>query len=223
MSQIAALTGMINWQHRIWLCLTEFNKIRLDEKISISSDEKFKAAENHLFQSRNLEICHATENFKNSQFSLAIKDLQSLSDELRVSQASELTHIFQLKILVYYLQRTPKDVVKHSPEYETTLANFIIMLAPIAPHFASELWSKLLTVPNRCEPRTTDVSSLEWTKDVLEQAWPSASKNFQYWLDIRVRNFFFIADILSCFHVKTRFVSILKLDSVIFSRLMEKR
>lgn len=89
---------MLKWQHRIWLCLTEFNRIRLDGKISNSSDDKFKEAENHLFQTTNLEICHATENFKNSQFSLAIKSLQSISDELRVRQASELSHIFQLKL-----------------------------------------------------------------------------------------------------------------------------
>lgn len=88
---------MLKWQHRIWLCLTEFNKIRLDEKISISSDEKFKEAENRLFQSTNLELCHATENFKNSQFGLAIKVLQSISDELRVRQVSEFSQLFKLK------------------------------------------------------------------------------------------------------------------------------
>lgn len=89
MNQFAALTGMVKWQHRMWLCLTEFNKIRQDETISISSDDKFEEGENNLFQSRNSEICNATENFKNSQFSLGIKNLQRLLDELRVRQATE--------------------------------------------------------------------------------------------------------------------------------------
>lgn len=64
------------------------------------------------------------------------------------------------------------------------------MLAPIAPHFASELWSKFLAIPNRCEQKATDeTTNIEWTKDVLEQTWPTVSKHFQYRLDVRVRNF----------------------------------
>lgn len=57
------------------------------------------------------------------------------------------------------------------------------MLAPIAPHFASELWSKFLSVPNRCQ------SSVDWAKDVLEQSWPTVSKDFHLWLDIKVKVF----------------------------------
>lgn len=73
--------------------------------------------------------------------------------------------------------------MKYSSEYENALANLIIMLSPIAPHFASELWSKFLAVPNRC---AADDTSIQWTKDVLEQSWPTVNKDFQYWLDIRV-------------------------------------
>lgn len=77
----------------MWLCLTEFNKIRQDESISVSVDDKYKEAEKYLFDWRNLEVCRATSNFEHSHFSVAIKNLQSLTDELRVSQAFELSQL----------------------------------------------------------------------------------------------------------------------------------
>lgn len=93
-------------------------------------------------------------------------------------------------------QKAPKNVVKYSPEYEIALANLIIMLAPIAPHFASELWAKFLAIPNRAESKATDgQTSIDWTKDVLEQSWPVVSKNFQYWLDIKVKNLNVVASV----------------------------
>lgn len=69
----------------MWLCLTEFNKARQDESIPNSSDDKYKEAEKCLFESGNYGVCRATNNFKHSHFSSAVKNLQSLTDEIRVS------------------------------------------------------------------------------------------------------------------------------------------
>lgn len=69
----------------MWLCLTEFNKTREDESIPNLPDDKYKEAEKCLFETGNYEVCLATNNFKHSRFSSAVKNLQSLTDEIRVS------------------------------------------------------------------------------------------------------------------------------------------
>lgn len=73
--------------------------------------------------------------------------------------------------------------MKYNPLYERTLGNLFIMFSPIAPLFASECWSKLLSVPNRIDTNTT---SLKWNEDVLEQNWPTVDKNFADIFVIRV-------------------------------------
>lgn len=56
------------------------------------------------------------------------------------------------------------------------------MLAPMAPHYASELWSKFCSAPNRLNPESNE---LQWNEDVLAQRWPSVDP--QYKLDFTVR------------------------------------
>lgn len=54
----------------------------------------------------------------------------------------------------------------------------MILLAPMAPHFASELWSGFTSVPNRLNTS----SEVNWDKTVLEQKWPIV--DFDYKLDL---------------------------------------
>lgn len=60
------------------------------------------------------------------------------------------------------------------------------MLAPMAPHFASELWSKFVSVPGRLNAAGEE---LQWTKDVLEQRWPDVDAAYQLDLSIKVNGF----------------------------------
>lgn len=87
-----------------------------------------------------------------------------------------------LKNANIYLQRTPKHIIKHGKHFEQALATQIIMLAPMAPHYASELWSKFCSTPNRLNPESRE---LQWNEDVLSQHWPSV--DLQYKLDFTVR------------------------------------
>lgn len=82
----------------------------------------------------------------------------------------------------FQFQRTPKHIIKHGKHFERALATQIIMLAPMAPHYASELWSKFCSTPNRLNPESDE---LQWNKDVLSQRWPSV--DLQYKLDFTVR------------------------------------
>lgn len=86
-------------------------------------------------------------------------------------------------LTISILQKFPKQIVKYNSQYERALANLFIMFAPIAPLFASECWSKFLTVPNRID---ADELNFKWDKDVLEQNWPVVDENIDDILVIRV-------------------------------------
>lgn len=60
------------------------------------------------------------------------------------------------------------------------------MLAPMAPHFASELWSKFVAVPGRLNPASQE---LQWTEDVLAQRWPDIDAAYNLDLSIKVNGF----------------------------------
>lgn len=77
-------------------------------------------------------------------------------------------------------------MIKYSAQYERALGNLLIMLSPIAPHFASELWSKFLSVPNRV---AVDKIELKWDEDVLEQKWPNVDMHYNLSLRILVRRY----------------------------------
>lgn len=52
----------------------------------------------------------------------------------------------------------------------------------MAPHFASELWSKFLLVPNRLN---SELAAIQWDKNVLEQSWPTVDNDYK--LDLRFK------------------------------------
>src|SRR6185312_5310813 len=63
------------------------------------------------------------------------------------------------------------DAIKWEPKPASILREFLILLAPFAPHLAEELWSKLdatrLAAPKRSEGGNTQRASLsyaEWPK-----------------------------------------------------------
>lgn len=48
------------------------------------------------------------------------------------------------------------------------------MLAPIAPHFASELWSGFLSASHRLNSN----EEINWDEDVLKQKWPKIDSSY---------------------------------------------
>lgn len=83
----------------------------------------------------------------------------------------------------FFFQKFPKHIVKYSSQYERALGNLFVMFSPIAPLFASECWSKFVSVQNRVD---ANQSHLQWNKDVLEQNWPAVDKNLDDILVIKV-------------------------------------
>ena len=64
-------------------------------------------------------------------------------------------------------------VKRDSSEFQRALGTAIILLAPMAPHFCSELWnglSKGLLVKH-CQ-------DFDWNKSLFHQSWPELDENY---------------------------------------------
>lgn len=57
------------------------------------------------------------------------------------------------------------------------------MIAPMAPHFASELWSRFLSAPNR---KNLSHPEVNWTADVLHQRWPEVDIDHELSVGVKV-------------------------------------
>ncbi|XP_017864363.1 PREDICTED: probable leucine--tRNA ligase, mitochondrial [Drosophila arizonae] len=165
----ATFPGILNWQKRLWLTLDDFKAAREeqqpDEQVDTAS-EAFLAEDAKLFDARNFYVKGATFNYRHAhQLSVAISKMQGLTNSLR---------------------RTPKHIQRLGKQFERALAAQIIMLAPMAPHFASELWSKFVSVPGRLN---AECEELQWTEDVLAQRWPDVDAAYQLDLSIKINAF----------------------------------
>lgn len=63
------------------------------------------------------------------------------------------------------------------------MGNLLMTFAPIAPFFASECWSKFLSVRNRIE---SNEKQFKWNENVLEQNWPKVDADYKNILVIKV-------------------------------------
>ncbi|KAM8710265.1 hypothetical protein ACLKA7_016972 [Drosophila subpalustris] len=164
----ATFPGVLNWQKRLWLTLEDFQAAREESSMDVvdTGSDEFLLEDAKLFDARNFYIKGTTFNYRHAhQLSVAISKMQGLTNSLR---------------------RTPKHIQRHGKQFERALAAQIIMLAPMAPHFASELWSKFVSVPGRLNAASEE---LQWSKNVLEQRWPDVDAAYQLDLAIKVNGF----------------------------------
>ncbi|KAH1008667.1 hypothetical protein HUJ05_009202 [Dendroctonus ponderosae] len=146
--------GVLNWQRRLWITVQDFIKHRTNPP-AIAADEEFKNQEDYLWDSRNFYTKGVSFNYiVSQQMSVAVSKMQGLTNSLR---------------------RAPVAVFCHSRQFERALAAQIILLAPMAPHFASELWAGFTSAPNRLNQST----EILWDRPVLEQQWPETDMNYQ--------------------------------------------
>ncbi|XP_050535082.1 leucine--tRNA ligase, mitochondrial [Daktulosphaira vitifoliae] len=158
--------GVLNWQQKLWSIIQQFRHIR---SCSLQQDNidssKFHDEQTKLYEARNYYVKKTSNNYRKSyQLSVAISFLQGLSN---------------------ILKKSSKELVKYSAEYERLLAVQIIMLAPMAPHFASALWSGFVTAPGRIN---TNWTQIKWEEDVIVQSWPEVDDNYELNLYCLVNN-----------------------------------
>lgn len=155
--------GIINWQKRLWLTIKDFHKHRNNPPPPIDKNKE-KECEEYMFDSRNFYIKGTSFNYYISQqLSVAVSKLQGLTNSLR---------------------KMPPYIYANSLQFERALASQIILLAPMAPHFASELWSGFLKAPNRLN----NSDEICWNKSVLEQKWPETDYNYNLEILCQVNN-----------------------------------
>jgi len=60
------------------------------------------------------------------------------------------------------------------------------MIAPMSPHFASEMWQGIATAPFVL---TKELPEFDWTQNVLEQRWPLVDMDYELDLIVEVTSF----------------------------------
>lgn len=162
-----AFPGILNWQRRLWQTVHQFIQARREltpaDLETQPTDKKYLEDEAYMFDSRNYYVQGVTFNITTSQqLSVAVCKMQGLTNGIR---------------------KASKPCVARGPEYERVLAAQIIMLAPLAPHFASELWAGFCSAPHRLAPADGE---LQWERDVLGQRWPKVDLDYCMKVNVKV-------------------------------------
>lgn len=79
-----------------------------------------------------------------------------------------------LYFIYVFLQKVVPAIFAHSLQFERALAVQIIMLAPMAPFFASELWSGFVSARGKLNQS----DEILWDKSVMDQKWPETDMNY---------------------------------------------
>jgi leucyl-tRNA synthetase len=170
----ATFPGIINWQKRLWLTLHDFKQKR-ERFEEFKKSNEFDEHERALAEALNLYASSTTFNYKYShQLSVAISRMQAFTNAIR---------------------RATPDVEVLGGNYERALASQIIMLAPMAPHFASELWERFRSAKNRINEHSAHIN---WNADVFSQRWPKVDENFNVDFIIKVNNVVIVESKIKC-------------------------
>ncbi|KAK2514611.1 leucine--tRNA ligase, mitochondrial isoform X1 [Columba livia] len=149
-----AMPGVQRWQTRLWMLVTKLIEARTSGTTPNREllNKKEKAEARKIWEQKNFVISEVTECFtKDHLFNAAISRLMSLTNILH--QAS-------------------RPLILHSAEFEDALATLCIMVAPMAPHIASEMWKGLAHMQNKL------CTHHHWDVDVLHQSWPKVDPEY---------------------------------------------
>ena len=143
-----------NMQRRIWKLVHQSIEKHQVENIPELSKEKFQEQEAKCWDARNFYVRGANQAYRETRnFAMVQARVQGL-----------LSDIWPCHSIIK----------RDSGEFQKALATAIILLAPMAPHFCSELWSGLAQgVPvKHCQ------DDFHWEKSVFHQPWPELDANY---------------------------------------------
>uniref|UniRef100_A0A8C9SYA5 leucine--tRNA ligase n=1 Tax=Scleropages formosus TaxID=113540 RepID=A0A8C9SYA5_SCLFO len=121
-----ALAGVLRWQARLWGLVT---KLREARQTSGSPNSEMLSRKEHVEAKKLWTLKNATVSAVTHHY----------TDDFLLNAA-----ISRLMILTRALSQSSPHVVLHSIEFEEALAVLCMMIAPMAPHLASELWAGIL-------------------------------------------------------------------------------
>ncbi|GAB1602031.1 probable leucine--tRNA ligase, mitochondrial [Argonauta hians] len=152
--------GVINWQTKIWKLVSEYIDTKNSGKSPEVPPQLLQQHDGKIVDFRNHFLKEVSFHFEETfMLSVAISRLHALTTKLR---------------------KVPVDVAACSAVFGSVLADLVIMLAPMAPSFASELWAGLASV-------APPSGSHDWSRSVLQQKWPQLDDNFQLPLVVKHR------------------------------------
>lgn len=147
-------SGIINWQHRLWVTVAEFINIRSENLKKPEENDTYKKLDFFMFDSRNFYLNKVTYVLDRFGTSIAISKMQGLTNALG---------------------KANKEVVAFSINYEKALALQIILLSPFCPSFASELWAGFTKAPNRlCQ-----TGEISWDLPLSQQKLPVVDPDYK--------------------------------------------
>ncbi|NXO81718.1 SYLM protein, partial [Sitta europaea] len=155
-----AMPGVQRWQVRLWALVTKLIEERTSGTMPNPEllNKKEKAEARKIWEQKNLVISEVTKYFTEDYlFNAAVSRLMSLTN---------------------VLHQAPRPLVLHSTEFEDALASLCIMVAPMAPHIASEMWKGLAHIQNKL------CTHHHWDVDVLHQSWPKVDPDYLQPLDV---------------------------------------
>ncbi|XP_006822201.1 leucine--tRNA ligase, mitochondrial-like [Saccoglossus kowalevskii] len=143
-----AIVGIVRWKNKLWDLVSHFLQVKHESPLKPTNNHN--KDEMRLRKERHVAIEEVTRMCKDEyMFSVSISRLIKLTNILR---------------------KVPDSIVQNSKEFEKTLCDMCIMLAPMAPHIALELWEGITSVEQyQCQ-------HYDRTKNVLEQTWPELEK-----------------------------------------------
>ncbi|XP_046634883.1 probable leucine--tRNA ligase, mitochondrial isoform X2 [Daphnia pulicaria] len=156
--------GILRWQDRMWATMKVWiDHQRQEGNPSTPAKETLDKQETIWFDARNFYLKGVTFGIHHSQhISVAISKMQGLTTALK---------------------KVPKGFdLKYSRQFERALGVQIVMLAPLAPHFASEMWSAFVDNAAKLS------DDFDWDKPVLEQNWPQVDMDYNLELNCVVNN-----------------------------------
>ena len=89
--------------------------------------------------------------------------------------------ISRIQSLQGELWSCPGQVKRDHWEYQRGLGAALIALAPIAPHFAAEMWERFSRVPRKLG------DEFEWGKSVFQQPWPELDDTYNLKIAVKSR------------------------------------
>ncbi|KAK3750293.1 hypothetical protein RRG08_015784 [Elysia crispata] len=160
--------GVLTWQGKVWTLVTNFRHHRSlgSSEDEIKSESITLKAEDHEEWEKKIDDIR-NHIINNINFQLDVT--------FHINSAISRLHSY-----TSWLTKVPSEVSRASKAYERALADLIVMISPMAPHYASELWSGF-------KPCTL-YESHDWASDVLDQGWPRLDDDFMMPLTYRINN-----------------------------------
>lgn len=156
--------GVLNWQSKVWQIVKYFiSRRHMNEPVNYIDPDRLTQDEEMLYHDRNKFIKSVGFNYSEAYLlNTVISRLYTMSTTLRKCASS---------------------TIHFSKIYERTLADMIIVTAPMAPHFAAQLWEGISSVPEKLNEH-----EYNWSATVFEQRWPVMDEDFPLSLIVKVNS-----------------------------------